>query len=62
MKYDFNEVNNRIGSNCIKWDAVKQAYEDNEIIPLWIADMDFKIANEIIEAIYINIDSSQLFF
>ncbi len=51
MKYDFNEKINRLGSNCIKWDAVKQVYEDNEVIPLWIADMDFKVANEIIEAI-----------
>ena len=47
MKYDFDELTERRGTGCVKWD--ENASEG--IIPLWVADMDFKAAPAILEAI-----------
>ena len=47
MKYDFDELTERRGSGCVKWDEA----EGNDIIPLWVADMDFKAAPAIQKAI-----------
>lgn len=47
MSYDFDTVHNRRGTNSYKWDSFK----DPDIIPLWVADMDFKTAPCIIEAL-----------
>ncbi len=45
MKYDFDSVINRRGTGSLKWDV-----KENEL-PMWVADMDFKTAPEITEAI-----------
>ena len=47
MKYDFDELVERRGTNCVKWD--ESPAED--VIPLWVADMDFKAAPAIQEAV-----------
>ena len=47
MKYDFDELVKRRGTGCVKWDESK--YPD--VIPLWVADMDFKAAPAILEAV-----------
>lgn len=46
MKYDFNEIVPRRGTDCIKWDSC----DDPDMLPLWVADMDFRAAPFIIEA------------
>ena len=46
-KFNFDTINPRRGSGSYKWDT----FEDNEVIPLWVADMDFKTAPCIIEAL-----------
>lgn len=46
MKYDFDEIIDRHGSGCIKYDTVRR-----DIIPLWIADMDFRTPDFILDAI-----------
>lgn len=38
MKYNFDEKVNRINSNCYKWDLLGEDY-----LPLWVADLDFKV-------------------
>ena len=43
-KYDFDNVVNRRGTNCYKWDDGAMP-EDN--ILMWVADMDFSVAPEI---------------
>ena len=45
MAYDFDKITDRSGTFCIKWDAASDA------LPMWVADMDFKTAPEIIEAL-----------
>lgn len=49
--YNFDEVINRIGTNSIKWDSIKNMYKHDDLLPMWVADMDFKIAPEITEAV-----------
>lgn len=52
-KYDFDEMTSRRGTGCAKWDAVSPIGPiDEDVIPLWVADMDFKVAPEIIEALH----------
>lgn len=46
-RYDFDELTERRGTGCVKWDEC----ESPDIIPLWVADMDFKAAPAIQEAI-----------
>lgn len=51
MKYNFDEIVDRKNSNCMKWDRRKEIFGDNEILPMWIADMDFNSPPEVVEAI-----------
>ncbi|MDS0527462.1 pyridoxal phosphate-dependent aminotransferase [Clostridium sp. SHJSY1] len=45
MQYNFGELTDRRNTNSLKWDI------DENVLPMWVADMDFKTAPEIIEAI-----------
>lgn len=49
MKYDFNTVVDRKNSNSLKYDCAKQWGMPEEVLPMWVADMDFKTAPEILE-------------
>ena len=40
MKYNFDEIIERRGTNSYKWDLVKE----DGVIPMWVADMDFQTA------------------
>ena len=46
MKYDFDEPVRRRGTNCVKWDVCAEG-----VLPLWVADMDFRAAPAIVEAL-----------
>lgn len=45
MKYNFDELTDRRNTNSLKWDV-----GENEL-PMWVADMDFKTAPEVIDAV-----------
>lgn len=49
--YDFDEIIPRRGSGAIKWDARPPFGADCDYVPLWVADMDFKAAPFIVEAL-----------
>ena len=63
MKYNFDEIVDRRGTGCVKWDEqppTKSIYSppsqggaggESSLIPLWVADMDFKAAPAIQEAV-----------
>ena len=51
MKYDFDRVHSRLNTDCAKWDAVKVIFGSEDIIPMWVADMDFPAAQPIVEAL-----------
>ena len=46
-KYNFDEVIDRHNTFSDKWDIL----DDKDVIPLWVADMDFKAAPAIYEAV-----------
>lgn len=47
MKYDFDEIIPRRHTNSYKWDGAT----DSDVLPLWVADMDFRTAPAITEAL-----------
>ena len=51
MKYDFDTVCDRSNSGCSKWGAVKAIFGREDVIPMWVADMDFPAAAPIVEAL-----------
>ena len=51
MKYNFDEIIQRENTNCVKYDLRKTYFGDENVLPLWVADMDFACADFIQEAI-----------
>ena len=51
MKYDFDQVIDRRGTSAIKVEGVKEIWGRDDLLPLWIADMDFATAPFVTEAI-----------
>lgn len=50
MKYDFDTVIDRYNSNSLKYDCARQWGVPEDVLPMWVADMDFKTAPEILDA------------
>jgi len=50
--FDFDHVPERRGTDSQKW----QKYAGRDVLPLWVADMDFKSAPAIIEALHRRVD------
>ena len=42
MKYNFDEIIERRGTNSVKWDGVKNIWGRDDLLPMWVADMDFR--------------------
>ncbi len=51
MKYDFDQVHSRRNTNCAKWDSLGALFGSEDVIPMWVADMDFPTAKPIVEAL-----------
>lgn len=49
--YDFDSIINRKGTNCEKWDELEDSFGSSDILPFWVADMDFRVAPEIHDAL-----------
>ncbi len=47
MQYNFDEIIPRRGTNCVKWDSM----ESDDVLPMWVADMDFHTAPAIVKAL-----------
>lgn len=50
MRYDFDRIVSRVGTSCGKWDS-KEEYRSGDVIPMWVADMDFPVAEPILDRI-----------
>ena len=50
MKYNFDEVIDRSNNRSSKYDERLKKFGTEDVIPLWVADMDFKTAQPIIDA------------
>ncbi|MDR2776077.1 MAG: pyridoxal phosphate-dependent aminotransferase [Tannerella sp.] len=51
MVYSFDEIVNRRHTNCEKWDNCTERFGRNDLLPLWVADMDFKTPDFIVNAL-----------
>lgn len=49
--YNFDEVIERHGTNCVKFDGAKKGSDGKELLPLWVADMDFRTPEFIVDAL-----------
>ena len=47
---NFEQPIDRLGSNSVKWDAILKSYNEENLLPLWIADMDFKAPAGVLQA------------
>ncbi len=51
MKYNFDETINRENTASVKYDLRKEIFNNEKVIPMWVADMDFKTPDFIVNAI-----------
>lgn len=51
MTYDFNQIVDRQSSDSVKWN-----YYDPDVLPMWVADMDFKSPEPVLKALHERID------
>ena len=49
--YNFDEIVTRRGTHCVKHDMLKQFFGTDDLLPMWVADMDFKTPDFILDAI-----------
>jgi cystathionine beta-lyase len=51
MNYKFNTVIDRNNTNSIKWDFAEEIFKEKDILPMWVADMDFRVPPPGIDAV-----------
>ncbi|MFJ9500700.1 MalY/PatB family protein [Brevibacillus centrosporus] len=51
MRYDFDKVINRLNTASVKWDEVDRIFGDKDLLPLWVADMDFQVPAPVTDAL-----------
>ncbi len=56
MNFDFESRINRRGTSCYKWDFDKRLTRREGLLPFWVADMDFRVAPMIEEALKKRLD------
>lgn len=56
MAYDFDKIINRRGTDSKKWNNLKEEYGSEDLLPMWVADMDFKSPKEVIDAFKERVD------
>jgi cysteine-S-conjugate beta-lyase len=56
MAFDFDTVVDRLGSGSVKWDFQETFTGMNGLLPLWVADMDFRVSPDIVNAIRHRVD------
>jgi cystathionine beta-lyase len=58
MKYNFDKITDRENTNCFKFDKREQFFGDKDVLPLWVADMDFEAPDFIKDALTERINHS----
>ncbi len=56
MMPDFDEIISREGTSCVKYDLRPFFFGSNDVIPLWVADMDFRTPRFIIDALKLRLE------
>jgi len=60
MTFNFDEPINRLDTDCLKYDGMERYFSRPDAIPMWVADMDFKTAPCIIDALKKRLDHEVL--
>lgn len=55
-KYDFGQIINRENTLSVKWGLTKEVFGTSDVLPMWVADMDFLPPVEVKEAIQEKVD------
>ena len=58
MKYNFDRIIDRSGTNALKYSVLKERYGRDDLIPLWVADLDFETPPFITDALRRRLDHS----
>ena len=58
--YNFDEIIPRKGTNCVKYDALQQFFGAEDLLPMWVADMDFRSPDFVIDALRRRLDHEVL--
>ncbi len=58
MRHDFNQIIERRGTNCGKWEfmAIQNRNTTQDTLPFWVADMDLPCPESVIEALHNRVD------
>ena len=51
IKYNFDEIVDRSNTHSAKFDELTMKFGTTDVIPMWIADLDFKMAQPVIDAL-----------
>ena len=52
MHYNFDEIIDRENTDCVKYDLRRQVFRNESVIPMWVADTDFRTPDFIMDALY----------
>ncbi len=56
MQANFDEIINRKGTNSVKWDMLTEKFGSEDVLPMWVADMDFATPKTILSALKKSLD------
>lgn len=48
---EFQKYTPRTGTRSVKWDLIEDFYQDKDVLPMWVADMDFKTPQAVTDAL-----------
>lgn len=51
MSYNFDTVIDRYRTDSMKWNATEKLFGEKELLPMWVADMDFRVPEPVIQAL-----------
>lgn len=51
MKFNFDEKHDRTNNQSLKWGMMEDVFGREDLLPLWVADMDFKTSDHIVQAL-----------
>lgn len=57
-KYDFDKRTERKGTGALKWDALQVRFGNPDLLPLWVADMDFETPAFVTDTLHRRLDHS----
>ena len=54
--YNFDQIIDRRNTSCVKYDNLANVFGSTDILPMWVADMDFRLPDEILDEFHKRID------